>query len=334
MPKKTFTVDDLQSWQEKGLLSTEQLQRILTDEDLEPPPRAPGKKKRINPVIVAYYFGGFLALISFTFFIAVMWEDFSYGARLGAAFGVMVVTGGLGVWLRFFRDYHIAGGLLLLIATAVFPMFVYTVAELGGFWPDGRVSFEQLSYAFLYLSLISLPVAVAMLYLTRFPLISLVVAGLVHFGASAIGGIFSADQAVVTSATCGVFVLLGIGLSLPRKKPYTFWIKLYGLIGLQIGFTVLFSNSQSTLFGLLFLVVYLILVILSLYFQEVIYLVFGVIGVYTYIIRLIFDYLEDTIYFPLVLGIVGISIVILAVLYQRYGSALFRRKSLPGSKSD
>jgi hypothetical protein len=327
MPKKTFTVDDLQRWQEKGLLSSEQLQRILTGEELEIPSEEVKSKARLNPVTIAYYFGSFLALISFTFFIVVRWEDFSDGERLAATFGVMIVTGALGVWLRFFRDYHVAGGLLLLIATVVFPMFAYTVAELGGFWPDGRVSFEELSYAFLYLSLISLPVAAAMLYLTRFPLISLVVAGLVHFGVSAIGGIFSADQAVVTSATCGAFVSLGIGLSLLGKKNYTFWIKLYGLIGLQIGFTMLFSNSDSMLFGLLFLVVYLVLVVLSLYFQEVIYLVFGVIGVYTYIIRLIVDYLEDTIYFPLVLGIVGISIVVLAVLYQRYGGALFRRKS-------
>ena len=73
--------------------------------------------------------------------------------------------------------------------------------------------------------------------------------------------------------------------------------------------------------------VYLIMIAFSVRFQEVIYLVFGVIGVYTYIIRLIFDYLEDTVYFPLVLGIIGISIVVLAVLYQRYRGRIFRRKA-------
>jgi len=230
------------------------------------------------------------------------------------------------VWLRFFRNYNVAGGLLLLIATAVFPMFAYTVAEAGGFWPDNRDSFTGLSYAFLYLSLISLPVAIAILYLTRFSLISLVVAGLVHFAASGIGGIASADQAIVTSATCGAFVALGLVFSLLGKNQHTFWLKLYGLVGLQIGFTTLFSGSDQALFGLLFLAVYLVLIVLSLHFQEVIYLVFGVIGVYTYIIRLIFDYLEDTVYFPLVLGVVGISIVVLAVLYQKYQGNLFRRK--------
>jgi len=200
------------------------------------------------------------------------------------------------------------------------------VAEVAGVWPQGG-SFEELSYAFLYICLISLPVALLILVLTRFSLISLVVAGLVHFAALAIGGIASADLAVVTSATCGVFILVGIGLSLRGKRQYTFWLKLYGLVGLQVGFTILFSNSDSALFGILFLAVYLIMIAFSLRFQEVIYLVFGVIGVYTYIIRLIFDYLEDTVYFPLVLGIIGISIVVLAVLYQRYQGSIFRRKA-------
>ena len=172
-----------------------------------------------------------------------------------------------------------------------------------------------------------MPVSVLILVLTRFSLISLVVAGLVHFIALSIGGIVSADLAVVTSTTCGVFILLGIGLSLRDKKRYTFWLKLYGLVGLQVGFTTLFSNSENALFGLLFLAVYLIMIVFSIRFQEVIYLVFGVIGVYTYIIRLIFDYLEDTVYFPLVLGIIGISIVVLAVLYQRYRGRIFHRKA-------
>ena len=100
-------------------------------------------------------------------------------------------------------------------------------------------------------------------------------------------------------------------------------------MGLQIGFTTLFSNSDNALFGVLFLAVYLLMIVMSLRFQEVIFLVFGVIGVYTYIIRLVFDYLEDTVYFPLVLGVIGISIVVLAVLYQRYRVTLFRRRSRP-----
>ena len=193
-----------------------------------------------------------------------------------------------------------------------------------------EIQYRKLNFTLALVSVVAavaLPVAVLILILTRFWLISLVVAGLVHFIALAIGGIASADNAIVTSVTCGIFVLLGIGLSLYGRKQYTFWLKLYGLVGLQVGFSILFVNSEHALFGILFLVVYLILIAFSVRFQEVIYLVFGVIGVYIYIFRLIFDYLEDTVYFPLVLGIVGISIVVLAVLYQRYQGRIFRRQA-------
>jgi hypothetical protein len=340
MSKKTFSFEDLRRWQEKGLLSEEQLQQIAAEADLETAPAAgpetpaaeAGKKARLNPVVIAYYFGGFLALLSFTIFIAMRWEDLSDGERLATALSVMVITACLGAWLRFAQRYHIAGGIILFITAAVFPLCVYTVAEMAGLWPEPiRDSFEALSYALLYLSLISLPVAVFLLVITRFSLITLVVIGLVHFAISAIGGIASADQAIVTSATCGAFILLGSGLSLRGKNRYIFWLKLYGLVGLFIGLTTLFGNSSNALFGVLYLVVYLIIIVSSFLFQEIIYLVFGIIGFYTYIIRLIVDYLKDTFYFPLILGLIGISIVVLAVLYQRYHRVLFRRRSSSGN---
>ena len=130
-----------------------------------------------------------------------------------------------------------------------------------------------------------------------------------------------------TAAIMGGLVLLGIGLAMRGRTHYAFWFKLYGLIGLQISFTALFFESQSVLFGLLFLIVYLIMVGFSLRFREVIFLIFGAIGFYTYITRLVFDVFEGAVYFPLVLGIIGLSIVVLAVLYQKYGYRLFRRSS-------
>ena len=323
MPKKTFTVDDLQRWQEKGLLSAEQLQRILTDEELESPPKEPEKKKRINPVIVAYYFGGFLALISFTIFITVGWEDFAKGERLAIILSIFLVLSFLGILLRFVKQYHIPGGILLFIAAAVFPLFVYTVADLSGLWPE-RGSW---GYAVLYLSLISLPIPILILVLTRFYLVTLVVAGLVHAAVLAIGDITSADTMVLTAVTCGFYIVLALGLTFRWKGQQTFWLKLYSLVGLYFAFINIFLDSFDAFYSLIFLAVYLIFIVISIWRQEIIFLVFGIIGVYTYIIRLSVEYLDDTIAFPLVLGAVGISIVVLAVIYQRYRGNLFRRKA-------
>ena len=326
-PKKSFDIEDLRRWQQRGLLSDEQLRSILAEEDLEAEPKAKERKAGLNLVTVAYYFGGLLAFFSFTFFVGMNWEDLADWAHLIVALGAMLIIGALGAWLRFRRGYLIGGGLLLFVATAVLPLFIYTVAKLLGAWPDGD-SFYQLRFVILYLCLGSLAGSLSILILTRFSLISLIAATFIHLTTLNIAQIIKGADiptAELTAGICGGLILLGIALTLWGRKHHAFWFKLYGLVGLQIAFTILFTESSSILFGLLFLLVYLIMIGLSLRFREVIYLVFGAIGTYTYFVRLVFDTFEGTVYFPLLLGGIGISIVVLAVLYQRYRSRLFHR---------
>jgi len=325
MDKKNFTVEDLRRWRQKGLLSDDQLEAILAEEGLEAEPEAPEAKEKkagLNLVTVAYYFGGLLAFFSLTLFVGINWEDLNDVSRLVVALVALLVIGGLGAWLRFRQGYPTAGGLLLFVATAIVPLFIYTVEQQLGF------EFDEV--AALYMILIGLAGALAALIFTRFSLISLLVAGFIHATVLDIAFIGGADgdwPLILTAAVCGGFILLGIALTRWGRKLHAFWFKLYGLLGLYIAFTALFVTSESILFGLLFLLVYLIMVGFSLRFREVIYLIFGAIGVYTYIIRLAFDTFQGTIYFPLLLGGIGISIIVLAVLSQRYGSRLFRRRS-------
>ena len=321
MAKKNFTVEDLKRWQQRGLLSADQLKAILAEEDGEAEPEAKEKKSGLNLVTVAYYFGGLLAFFSLVFFVGINWEGLADGARLAVALVSMLITGALGAWLRFRQGYNIAGGLLLFIATAILPLFVYTIEQLLGFPFDETAA--------LYIILIGLAGALAALIFTRFSLIALLVAAAVHalvLDVAFIGGVDGDWPLILTAAVCGGFILLGIALTRWERKLYAFWFKLYGLAGLYIGFTSLFVQSEGVLLGLLFLLVYLIMVGFSLRFREVIYLIFGAIGVYTYIVRLVFDTFQGTVYFPLILGGIGISIIVLAVLYQRYGTRLFRRR--------
>lgn len=330
MAKKSFSIADLEKWQQRGLLSEEQLKTILAEEGLE----AEAKERRagLNAVTVAYYFGGLLAFFSFTFFIARSWRDLTDGERLGIALGAMLIIGLLGAWLRFRRDYLTAGGLLLFVATAIFPLFIYTVQKSMGIWPE-HASFYELRLNFLYLALVGLAGAVAMLVFTRFPLISLIVAALVHFTILDIAQFAVAEVRdwryveELTAATGVGLAIFGIALTLWGKKPQAFWFKLYGLASLQFGFTFLYLErfDNSVLFGLFYLLVFLGMIVLSLYFREVIFLVFGAIGTYIYITKLVFDTFQGTAYFPLLLGAIGLSIIVLTVLYQRYRARLFRR---------
>ncbi len=328
MSKNNFDISDLERWQKEGIISQQQFESIVKQEDLEAKPVAE-KKSGFNLVTVLYYFGGFLALLSFTLFIGMNWEDLPQWARFAIALIALLVTGGLGLWLRFSQKFELAGGLLLFVATAILPLLVYTVISLAGFWAEGA-SFYELRFAVLAMGLVSLGGAIAVLYYTRFPLITLLVAGFAHLTLIDLVQVIWGENFLFNESTViisAIFILLGIWITLRGLKPYAFWVKLYGLIWLLFTFSILFFESESVLFGLLYLGVYLVIAAVSLYLREAMFMVFAIISIYLYIFNLVFDIFEGSALFPLILGIIGLSIVLLAVLFQKYGKRLFRRKT-------
>lgn len=328
MGKNSFDVSDLKRWQKQGIISEQQLETIIKQENIEIKPAAE-KKSGWNLITVLYYFGGFLALLSFTLFIGMSWDDFSQWARFAVALIALVVIGGLGLWLRFFQNFETAGGLLLFVATAILPLLVYTVASLTGFWAEGA-SFYESRFAVLVMGLVSLAGAIAVTYYTRFPLIALLAAIFTHLTLIDIVQMIWGESFLFIESTAiisAVFILFGIWMTIYKMKNYAFWVKLYGLVWFLITSTILFFDSESILFGLLFLAVYLIMAGISLFLREIMFMVFAVIGVYIYIFNLVFDIFEGSAIFPLILGIMGVSIVLLAVFFQKYGTRLFRRRS-------
>ncbi|MDD4924592.1 MAG: DUF2157 domain-containing protein [Dehalococcoidales bacterium] len=327
MSKSSFDITDLERWQKQGFISEQQLETIVNQENIETKP-ASEKKSGWNLITVLYYFGGFLALLSFTLFIGMSWDDFSQWARFAVALIALAVTGGLGFWLRFMQKFEVAGGLLLFVATAILPLLVYTITSLAGFWAEGA-SFYELRFSVLVMGLISLAGAIAVVYYTRFPLIALLTTAFAHlmlidliqmiWGKSFL---FNESTAVISA----IFILFGIWMTMYGMKKFAFWVKLYGLIWLLFTFSILFFESESILFGLLYLVVYIIIAAISLFLREAMFMVFAIISIYLYIFNLVFDIFEGSAIFPLILGITGISIVLLAVFFQKYGKRLFRRK--------
>jgi hypothetical protein len=178
----TFRISDLERWQKQGIISKEQLETILRQEASEALPSDRSEEERksgLNLITVLYYFGGFLALLSFTFIIGINWDSFSGWGRFGIILAGMLIIGGLGIWLRFLQKFQVAGGLLIFIATAILPLLVYTITAVTGLWPEAA-SFYELRFVFLIPALITLAGSVAVLYYTRFPLICILIAAAAH----------------------------------------------------------------------------------------------------------------------------------------------------------
>src|SRR5215207_5737971 len=103
--------------------------------DLTVRPVITERRAGLNLVTVAYYFGAFMILLAYTFFLGLQWEDLGRGGQALAACGTVASLWLVGRLLRG-RGYPLAGNLLIFAGTGVTALAVYSVLRLVDVWPE------------------------------------------------------------------------------------------------------------------------------------------------------------------------------------------------------
>jgi hypothetical protein len=342
-----FTWADLEEWTGLGILRPEQLTAIRAHlaEERDPRPEAdPARASRerqdgLNLVTVAYYFGAFIILLAGTIFVGLQWEDLGRPGQLVASWGAVAGLWLLGAWLK--RAGHELGGNLLIFAgTGVVPLGVYTLLRLLNLWPDAsdaatyQAFYRTIDAAWLLLEVASIAITVAVIWVSRFPLLTLLLAFW--------GWYLSMDltELVVRHDdfawgppewTVGALVgagMLALGVWLQRRhsgQEWSLWFYLFGHIAL-LGNLAALALGDDALPGVLFLAVYVGFVIASIWLQARVFLVFGAIGVYAYVAKLAFDVFDRSLGFTVALAAIGLLIVLVTVAYERHARPWLARR--------
>jgi hypothetical protein len=342
-----FTWADLEEWTGLGILRPEQLTAIRAHlaEERDPRPEAdPARASRerqdgLNLVTVAYYFGAFIILLAGTIFVGLQWEDLGRPGQLVASWGAVAGLWLLGAWLK--RAGHELGGNLLIFAgTGVVPLGVYTLLRLLNLWPDAsdaatyQAFYRTIDAAWLLLEVASIAITVAVIWVSRFPLLTLLLAFW--------GWYLSMDltELVVRHDdfawgppewTVGALVgagMLALGVWLQRRhsgQEWSLWFYLFGHIAL-LGNLAALALGDDALPGGLFLAVYVGFVIASIWLQARVFLVFGAIGVYAYVAKLALDVFDRSLGFTVALAAIGLLIVLVTVAYERHARPWLARR--------
>ncbi len=322
-----------------GLLRPEQLTAIrdhLTEDQtarVQPAPVSASRERPagLNLVTVAYYFGAFIILLAGTIFVGLQWEDLGRPGQFVASWGAVAGLWILGAWLR--RAGHLLGGNLLIFAgTGVVPLGVYTLLRILNLWPDSadaatyQAFYRTIDAAWLLLEVGSIVVTLAVIWVTRFPLLTLLLAFWGWYLSMDLTELVTGHDDFAwgptewaVGAAVGV-AMLGIGVWLQRRQggqEWSFWFYLFGHVALLGNLSAL-ALGNDLLPGVLFLAVYVGFVVASVWLQARVFLVFGAIGCYAYVAKLAFDVFDRSLGFALVLGIVGLLIVLATVAYERY----------------
>lgn len=353
-PERRFAWADLEAWAERGLIRRDQLEAIratLATSGAEATVAAePGagrptldrqreREAGFHLVSVAYYFGGFAILLAYTIFVGLQWEAIGRVGQVVVAVGTVAGLWGVGALLRR-SGYPRAGDLLVFAGTGIVPLATYAVLRLLGLWPDAadadayRELYRTADAAWLLLEVVAIAVTLLVLWRTRFPLLTLLLAfwtwylsmGVTQWATGRDDWDWGRTEWLVGAAVG--LAQLGVGVVLQRRRrrhDFSRWFYLFGHVAL-LGNAAALALDEGVALGLLFLVLYLGIVVASVWLQARVFLVFGALGCYAYVSYLAFDVFDGALGFVFSLAAIGLLIVLSAVAYQRYVRGWLERR--------
>jgi hypothetical protein len=101
----------------------------------------------------------------------------------------------------------------------------------------------------------------------------------------------------------------------PITEDFAFWCYVFGLMAFWGGLTAMDSGSELKRF--VYLLINLGLMGLAVKIRQTVFLLFGAIGVYIYLGHLAWEVFKDSVFFPFVLALLGLSLILATVFGQR-----------------
>jgi hypothetical protein len=296
-------------------------------------------RRGFNAITVAYSLGALLVLFALAWFLLERW-------KVLGPFGVLVVAliyatafAGVGTLLRR-RGFDEAGGLAIVLAVAMTPVWAWAILRLMGEMPDPAMYTDPLSRyepyvasRFMVLELATIGVALAAIRRVTYsvlgaPIAVALVALLLHLG-QALGNPRFAWYTGPYYACVVACAMIAIGYAVERRQPpgedYAFWVYLAGLVMLLAAYVSVWSFIGRWRHALPLVAV--ALVTASLYLRRRTFLVAGGIAAFGYLGYLAFDVFQRVIALPIALATLGLLVIVSTVWMQRRFPKLVARVS-------
>jgi len=328
---------------ERGIIDAGQrdrLEALAAELESGSPPRE--VRRGFNAISVAYSLGGLLVLFALAWFLVERWRALGPAGVLAVAAlyaGAFAVVGSA---LRR-RGFTVAGGLAIVLAVGMTPVWAWAVLRLTGEMPDPFAWDNALARYEPYvasrvavLALATIGVALATLRRVQFfalaiPIAAAFVALLMSAG-QALGDprlawyVGPYYQCVVACAT------LAVAYAIDRRQPpsedYAFWFYLAGVVMLFVAYSQVWPYIGPWRHAIP--LVAAAMVTASLYLRRRTLLVGGGLMAFAYLGYLAFDVFRRVVALPIALATLGLLVIVATVWMQRRFPALVARVNREG----
>lgn len=336
-----FTSSDIDRAIAEGVISVEDGERLLvwgykrrfdsSPREIVPVTEDP---KGFNLVTVAYYFGAMLMISGCAWFLGDKWDALGSNGILVTALIYAAVAASLGIGLRTKR-YFVGGGLLVTVAVCLTPLIVYSIQRIIGWWPvadPGNYEnyYPWINGSWIVMEVATILVAAIALYFVRFGFLTAPLAFSFWFFSMDVAALVLGEHTLNAEASKWISVVVGlltlfVGYALEQAftdrtqkhaDDFAFWCYLFGTLAFWGGLTAMDSESEVGKAGYAF--INLCMIGLATWTRRTVFLVFGAIGIHLYLGHLAYRVFQDSFFFPFVIAFLGLSLILVTVLAQRY----------------
>lgn len=317
--------------------------KIITKKQLEQliefikqqPDHSPG----LNFTNVLYYLGGLIAIGAMSLFMNLGWEAFG---GWGIVF-LCICYAVLGLSLVHVfqnRGLSIPAGICATFVICLTPLAIYGLQQGMGWWPDDTV-FRQYNYYikwhWLFMELGTLVVGVILLWIYRYPFMIMPLAVTLWYMSMDLtsmltGGDYTFELGAKMSMYFGLAILLlafWVDVRSRQSADYAFWLYFFGVLAFWGGLTSQHSDYELSKF--FYLCINLIMILVGIILNRKVFVVFGGLGVCFYVGHLAYDVFKDSYLFPVILTVIGLTVIYLGILWQKHEASVTAsmRKILP-----
>lgn len=282
---------------------------------------------------VLYYVGGLLAIGAMTLFMNLGWESFGGAGMVG----LCVIYALLGLVLTEYwraRGLTVPAGIAATFVVCLTPLAIYGLQLWLGVWPDDSVYRDYHRYVkwhWLYMELGTLMVGVVMAWRYKYPFLVLPLAFTLWYltmdiTAMISGGDFNWELRQLVSLYTGLAMTalaIWVDIRSRQKADYAFWIYLFGVMAFWGGLSTQSSDSELAKFG--YFCINLLMIVVGVVLVRRIFVVLGALGCCGYIGYLAWDLFANSWLFPIMLTVIGLSVVYLGILWQRHERSLTQK---------
>lgn len=287
----------------------------------------PNQGPSFNLTNVLYYFGALIAIGAMTLLMGLGWESFGGGGILFLALCYALL--GIALTHKLHQQGHtIPAGLCATFVICMAPLAIYGFQSMMDWWPSShsyyRDYYRYIQWNWIFMELGTLAVGVVLTWIYRYPFMIMPIGFTLWFLSMDItkmilGNTYDTHLSYLISLYFGLIItLIGLWVDIRAKNSadYAFWLYLFGILSLWGGLTGLYFDH--TLFKPFYLVINLVLMLAGVILNRKVFVIFGALGVFTYLSYLAFTVFEFSYLFPVVLTAIGFAIIYVGILWQRH----------------